>query len=173
MQFSHTFKRGEAVRVSFERHDGTISRIKGKFVEIVDIGIPSAAFDAIAPRTFENGPALWRASFPRLDSETHKYRRGHAAVVSGGRLKTGAARLASRAALRAGEPFALRGAVELYPLRRFGGRALIDVRGGAAYDSGVAAQRPWCISERQSKMPSTNQISSSGMGMGGAQAVPW
>jgi len=39
------------------------------------------------------------------------------------------------------QAFALRGAVELFPLRRFGGRALLDVRGGAWYDSGVASLR--------------------------------
>lgn len=39
------------------------------------------------------------------------------------------------------QPFALREAVELYPLRRFGGRALIDVRGAGTYDSGTSGLR--------------------------------
>ena len=33
--------------------------------------------------------------------------------------------------------FALHGGIELFPLRRFGGRALVAVRGAASYDSGV------------------------------------
>src|SRR4029079_15297939 len=54
------------------------------------------------PRTFRNAPELWHehVSPPRLDG--HKYKRGHAVVVSGGIASTGAARLAARGALRAG-----------------------------------------------------------------------
>jgi hydroxyethylthiazole kinase-like uncharacterized protein yjeF len=68
---------------------------------VADIGIPAAALDEIAPRTHENGPALWldRFSWPRL--EDHKYRRGHA-LIAGGEVMTGAARLAARAAGRMG-----------------------------------------------------------------------
>lgn len=54
------------------------------------------------PRCFENTPDLWRAHFPRLEADTHKYRRGHVAVFSGGLSSTGAARLAARAAARIG-----------------------------------------------------------------------
>lgn len=39
------------------------------------------------------------------------------------------------------QAFSLRGAVELFPLRRFGGRALLEIRGTAYYDSGVAKLR--------------------------------
>jgi phage tail-like protein len=39
----------------------------------------------------------------------------------------------------AADGFALRGATELFPLRRFGGRALLSVRGAATYDSGADA----------------------------------
>ncbi len=53
-------------------------------------------------KTFENVPALWRALFPRPEIDGHKYDRGHAVVVSGPVWSTGAARLAARAALRAG-----------------------------------------------------------------------
>jgi NAD(P)H-hydrate epimerase len=68
---------------------------------LADIGIPSSVLDAIAPRTFANGPELWldRFPWPRLDD--HKYSRGHAVVI-GGPDMTGAARLAARAAMRAG-----------------------------------------------------------------------
>ena len=71
-------------------------------IEVVDIGIPATVLDDIRPLTFENHPALWGSAFRRPGFSGHKYSRGAAAVVSGGRLKTGAARLAARAALRAG-----------------------------------------------------------------------
>jgi hydroxyethylthiazole kinase-like uncharacterized protein yjeF len=68
---------------------------------VADIGIPSDVLNEIEPRCHANGPALWcdRFPWPRLDG--HKYDRGHAIVV-GGTAITGAARLAARAALRAG-----------------------------------------------------------------------
>ena len=69
---------------------------------VVDIGIPGAVLTAIAPKTFENVPALWRGHFPVPQAGGHKYDRGHAVVVSGPSWSTGAARLAARAALRAG-----------------------------------------------------------------------
>ncbi|MGD0190431.1 MAG: NAD(P)H-hydrate dehydratase [Rhizomicrobium sp.] len=69
---------------------------------IVDIGIPDGAIAAIRPRLFENGPALWSGQFPWPDPQGHKYKRGHAVVVSGPMYATGAARLAARSALRAG-----------------------------------------------------------------------
>lgn len=71
-------------------------------VTVADIGIPEAALETIRPRIFENGPALWGGEFPWLDPLAHKYARGHAIVVSGPAHATGAARLAARAALRAG-----------------------------------------------------------------------
>ena len=64
-----------------------------------DIGIPEAVLDEIGPTAFENGPALWSLPFP--GPESHKYTRGHA-VVWGGAEATGAARLATRGAMRAG-----------------------------------------------------------------------
>ena len=69
---------------------------------VADIGIDPAVLDAIAPRAFENAPALWQAAVPPPAPEDHKYRRGHALVVCGGMARTGAARLAAEAALRAG-----------------------------------------------------------------------
>ncbi len=52
--------------------------------------------------TEHNDPTLWRASLPWPGPETHKHQRGRLGVVSGGRLNTGAARLAARAGLRVG-----------------------------------------------------------------------
>jgi ADP-dependent NAD(P)H-hydrate dehydratase / NAD(P)H-hydrate epimerase len=68
---------------------------------VVDIGIPGTALAQIKPDTFENGPALWREDLPRARQGDHKYTRGHALIVGGYPL-TGAARMAARAAARAG-----------------------------------------------------------------------
>jgi hydroxyethylthiazole kinase-like uncharacterized protein yjeF len=71
-------------------------------VHLADIGIPEAVLERIRPLTFANDPDLWRARVPPLAPDGHKYRRGHAVVCAGDRWHTGAARLAARAALRAG-----------------------------------------------------------------------
>jgi hydroxyethylthiazole kinase-like uncharacterized protein yjeF len=71
-------------------------------VHVADIGIPAGVLDKIRPQTVINDPALWGGAFPLPRAEGHKYSRGHAVVVSGGLSTTGAARLAARAALRAG-----------------------------------------------------------------------
>ena len=71
-------------------------------VRLADIGIPERVLEEVSPRTFVNGPALWRAAhaFPGLDA--HKYTRGHVVAVSGPAESTGAARLGARGALRIG-----------------------------------------------------------------------
>lgn len=69
---------------------------------VADIGIPSNIVDALAVRTFENRPALWRQVFPAPAVDTHKYRRGHVGVFSGGPTSTGAARLSALASARTG-----------------------------------------------------------------------
>ena len=56
----------------------------------------------IAPQAYVNAPAVWREALPRTDAETHKYARGAVLVLSGPAHRTGAARLAARAALRSG-----------------------------------------------------------------------
>jgi len=71
-------------------------------VEVADIGIKAQVLAQLRPRAVLNDPGLWRASFPLPRAHGHKYSRGHAVVVSGGAVTTGAARLAARAALRAG-----------------------------------------------------------------------
>jgi NAD(P)H-hydrate epimerase len=70
-------------------------------VRVIDIGIPDGVLDGIAPRQAANGRELWAAAFPWPRLDQHKYTRGHA-VISGGPQMTGAARLAARAAMRAG-----------------------------------------------------------------------
>ncbi len=71
-------------------------------IRLADIGIPAGVLARIAPKTFVNSPVLWRRALPRLGPESHKYARGAALVLSGAAHQTGAARLAARAALRAG-----------------------------------------------------------------------
>jgi len=70
-------------------------------IVVADIGIPAQALVAIAPETYENAPSLWLSAWRRPTLLDHKYTRGHA-VIAGGPRMTGAARLAARAALRAG-----------------------------------------------------------------------
>ena len=69
---------------------------------VADIGIPDSVLASIAPKTFENLPELWGGRFPHPREAGHKYDRGHVVVASGPAWSTGAARLAARAALRAG-----------------------------------------------------------------------
>jgi hydroxyethylthiazole kinase-like uncharacterized protein yjeF len=65
---------------------------------LADIGIPDAVLAEAAPRTWYNGPWLWRVPAPAVDG--HKYARGDVTVL-GGKMP-GAARLAALAARRAG-----------------------------------------------------------------------
>lgn len=69
---------------------------------VVDIGIPERVLDTLKPTLHENGLALWIDRFNWPKDSGHKYDRGHAVVVSGPALQTGAARLGARGALRIG-----------------------------------------------------------------------
>lgn len=69
---------------------------------IADIGIADAVLSAIAPQAMVAAPALWGDWLAPPTLAGHKYDRGHCVVVSGPATRTGAARLAARAALRAG-----------------------------------------------------------------------
>jgi hydroxyethylthiazole kinase-like uncharacterized protein yjeF len=101
---------GDAVKASqtitfFRKKPGHLllpGRIHCGSVEVAQIGIPADVLAIIRPATCENGPALWADTFPIPTAQGHKYSRGHAVVVSGGRAHTGAARLAAMAALRGG-----------------------------------------------------------------------
>jgi NAD(P)H-hydrate epimerase len=70
-------------------------------VVVADIGTPSAVLASIEVDTWENHPRLWRASLPTPRASGNKYSRGHA-LLCGGYPMTGAARMAARAAARAG-----------------------------------------------------------------------
>jgi NAD(P)H-hydrate epimerase len=68
---------------------------------VADIGTPESLLQELAPDTFENAPELWISDFPLPHEGGNKYTRGHA-LISGGYPLTGAARMAARAAARAG-----------------------------------------------------------------------
>jgi hydroxyethylthiazole kinase-like uncharacterized protein yjeF len=70
-------------------------------IVVADIGTPASVLDGIAVDTWENDPALWQRDMPRPRAAGNKYSRGHA-LLSGGYPMTGAARMAARAAARAG-----------------------------------------------------------------------
>lgn len=101
---------GAAIRATvtvtfFRRKPGHLllpgRRLCGR-LRVADIGIGAEVLAGLGVRLFADEPALWEqvVPVPRLDG--HKYSRGHAVVLSGGATATGAARLAARAALRAG-----------------------------------------------------------------------
>lgn len=69
-------------------------------VVAADIGAPEEVVAAQNVALRENDPSLW--SLPWPDADAHKHERGHVMVASGPLARTGAARLAARAALRAG-----------------------------------------------------------------------
>jgi len=58
--------------------------------------------DGVGAQCWESAPAVWAHAMRWPGPESHKYTRGFAVVVGGGAETTGAARLAARAALRAG-----------------------------------------------------------------------
>lgn len=69
---------------------------------VADIGISPRVLEEIGPRAFRNWPELWAEVLPVPEADTHKYRRGHVGVMSGGPSATGAARLAAMGAARGG-----------------------------------------------------------------------
>jgi ADP-dependent NAD(P)H-hydrate dehydratase / NAD(P)H-hydrate epimerase len=73
-------------------------------VAVAEIGLNESHLMAagVRPSLFRNTEALWGPVIPTSDASAHKYQRGHCLVVSGQELRTGASRLASRAALNAG-----------------------------------------------------------------------
>jgi ADP-dependent NAD(P)H-hydrate dehydratase / NAD(P)H-hydrate epimerase len=67
-------------------------------VVVRDIGIPETIIESLALQNWENT----KPQLPSLKASGHKFSRGHAIVVSGGPLQTGASRLAACAALKIG-----------------------------------------------------------------------
>ena len=70
-------------------------------VLVADVGFRAGDLAATNPSCRLNAPALWARHYPVPRPADHKYRRGHA-VIAGGAVMTGAARLAARAARRVG-----------------------------------------------------------------------
>jgi len=75
-------------------------RLCGEVV-VADIGTPPSVLDEVSPDTYENDPCLWLSELPTLSDDANKHTRGHA-LIFGGYPMTGAARMAARAAARAG-----------------------------------------------------------------------
>lgn len=71
-------------------------------VQIIDIGIPHRYLLGNERNLWLNGPAVWQSQIPDHGPDGHKYTKGHLAVFSGPFARTGAARLAASAGLRAG-----------------------------------------------------------------------
>jgi hydroxyethylthiazole kinase-like uncharacterized protein yjeF len=69
---------------------------------VADIGVSDDVVVELDASTFENAPGLWRGVLPSPSVDTHKYRRGHVGVFSGGPASTGAARMAAMGAARVG-----------------------------------------------------------------------
>ena len=70
-------------------------------VLVADVGFDPADLAAVHPACALNAPALWSSEYPLPKPSDHKYQRGHA-IIAGGAVMTGAARLAARAARRVG-----------------------------------------------------------------------
>jgi ADP-dependent NAD(P)H-hydrate dehydratase / NAD(P)H-hydrate epimerase len=71
-------------------------------VHVANIGISPRAIDEISINLFENNELVFSTELPKSLADTHKYKRGAVGVFSGEGNATGAARLAGRAAARAG-----------------------------------------------------------------------
>lgn len=104
-------------------------------LHLVDIGIPAAVLDAIAPRLWVNAPSLWRPLLERDGLADHKFARGHLTIL-GGAAATGAARLAALAARRAGAGLvtiaAPRSALPVYQAAE-PGNLIVESEEGAAF----------------------------------------
>ncbi len=89
---------------------------------LADIGLPVAALEVAAGRTWRNQPSLWQLQ--ALGAGDHKYTRGDVTVVGGGEM-TGAARLAAEAARRGGAGMVTIAATGAGPIYRTGAPGLI------------------------------------------------
>jgi len=110
---------------------------------VADIGIPETVLPDIAPKTFVNGPGLWRQLFPWPTLGGNKYSRGHALILGGGEM-TGAARLAAGSARRIGSGLvtvaAPSEAVGIYSAGR-PGTIVASVGDDAAFEALIADER--------------------------------
>ncbi|MDP7344735.1 MAG: NAD(P)H-hydrate epimerase, partial [Alphaproteobacteria bacterium] len=77
-------------------------RLRAGELVLADIGIPDSVVDRQGVAVHENYPALWLGGYPWPQADGHKYDRGHALVIGGDAVSSGAARLAASGALRIG-----------------------------------------------------------------------
>ena len=89
---------------------------------VADIGIPAAVLQAIGPRTWANGPGLWR--LPSRGAASHKYTSGVVTVMGGAEM-TGAAQLSAMAARHGGAGMVTIAAMGRADVYRQGGPGLI------------------------------------------------
>jgi NAD(P)H-hydrate epimerase len=88
----------------FRRKPGHVllpGRLQCGEMVVAQIGIEPVVLSAVAPDTAANHPGWWLRDFPWSEAANHKYSRGHA-LIAGGAVMTGAARLAARSAARVG-----------------------------------------------------------------------
>ncbi len=109
-------------------------------LEVVDIGIPEGAVDAVFPKSWLLEPADVARRLPQRAPTAHKGTCGHVLVIGGSLGRTGAAKMAAEAALRAGAglvtlagPASLHATlashcpeVMTFPLPDFGGQLCFD-----------------------------------------------
>ncbi len=70
-------------------------------VTVHDIGIPESVLEKTGFSVMENKTSMWQEKLPEHKDSDHKYSHGHLVILGGGRM-TGAARMASEAAMRMG-----------------------------------------------------------------------
>lgn len=96
---------------------------------VIDIGISTAALQAVPARAALLDRAAASRLVPRREPETHKGDCGHVLVIAGSLGHTGAAQLATRAAGRAGAGLAtVAGPASLYPVYAAGVREAMTAR---------------------------------------------
>lgn len=116
-------------------------------VYVTDIGISDRVLGDINPACHVNHPDVWKASYPVLQPDGHKYDRGHAVVVSGDGAHGGAARLAAKAALRMGAGLTTvlcpQGAVAAHAAQL----NAVMIRDFSEFDMSLADERlnVWCL----------------------------
>ena len=71
-------------------------------LEVFDIGIPQRILEEAGGAHHLNGPDLFAGALPAPAASSHKFKRGHLGVFSGGPSATGAARLSATSGLRIG-----------------------------------------------------------------------
>jgi len=107
-------------------------RLAGEVV-IADIGLPAMPLLGGGPELTANAGCWWRSRLPVPDETAHKFTRGHLVAV-GGAVMTGAVRLATRSARRAGVGLATilapQSAVPIYAADQPG--VIVRARGRAA-----------------------------------------